>query len=143
MPNRGRYRIDIRIVRQNRATDGRNSIGRKCRTKDLQIVTIIVNHTIYISIICNKQGLCNDSRRFPKFDSSTFLIGMIGVIMSGPVTAGTISTVADLQANGGVTLDSAGDIYAADFGPFGAGQGPRRGSTRSGTDLDGSGRDGA
>ena len=54
-----------------------------------------------------------------------FLIGMIGVIMSGPVTAGTISTVADLQANGGVTLDSAGDIYAADFGPFGAGQGPR------------------
>ena len=50
---------------------------------------------------------------------------ILGVFASVDATAGTVTTLADLQANGGVTLDSVGDIYAADFGGLNAPPGPR------------------
>ena len=46
-------------------------------------------------------------------------------IISQQSLAGTISTVAVIDANGGVTLDSAGDIYAADYGVATATSGSR------------------
>jgi sugar lactone lactonase YvrE len=47
------------------------------------------------------------------------------VIISSQAMAGTISTIAVIDANGGVTLDSAGDIYAANFGGLSAPSGSR------------------
>lgn len=46
-------------------------------------------------------------------------------ILSGQVMAGTVSTVAAIEANGGITLDSAGDIYAANYGDINATSGSR------------------
>ena len=46
-------------------------------------------------------------------------------IINNQSMAGTISTVAVLDANGGVTLDSTGDIYAADYGDINATSGSR------------------
>ena len=42
------------------------------------------------------------------------------VVSGGQTTAGEVSTVFVVEANGGVTLDSAGDIYAANYGPINA-----------------------
>ena len=42
-------------------------------------------------------------------------LGLACVVIHIPALAGTISTLAVIKANGGVTLDSAGDIYAANF----------------------------
>jgi sugar lactone lactonase YvrE len=50
---------------------------------------------------------------------------LVYAIISNQSLAGTISTVAVLDANGGVTLDSAGDIYAADYGAINATSGSR------------------
>ena len=49
----------------------------------------------------------------------------IVLLTAGSAFAGSISTLADLKADGGISLNAAGDIYAADFGPLGAAAGPR------------------
>jgi sugar lactone lactonase YvrE len=36
----------------------------------------------------------------------------------GSAVAGTVSTLVEIEANGGITLDSTGDIYAANYGPL-------------------------
>jgi sugar lactone lactonase YvrE len=46
---------------------------------------------------------------------SIICIGLAFAFIHASAWAGTISTVAVIDANGGVTLDSAGDIYAANF----------------------------
>jgi hypothetical protein len=46
-------------------------------------------------------------------------------MISGQAIAGTVSTVAVIDANGGITLDSVGDIYAADYGATNATSGSR------------------
>jgi hypothetical protein len=52
-------------------------------------------------------------------------IGLAYTIMGSQAWAGTITTVAVIDANGGVTLDSVGDIYAADYGAINATSGSR------------------
>ena len=50
---------------------------------------------------------------------------IISLVASGPLSAGSVSTLATIAANGGVTLHSKGYIYAANFGNSGSSQGPR------------------
>jgi hypothetical protein len=47
-------------------------------------------------------------------------IGLACAIISSQAFAGTVSTVAVIDTNGGVTLDSAGDIYAGNYGDINA-----------------------
>jgi sugar lactone lactonase YvrE len=50
---------------------------------------------------------------------------MATAILNGPALAGTVSTLEVIEANGGITLDSAGDIYAANYGPLNDSSGSR------------------
>jgi hypothetical protein len=47
-------------------------------------------------------------------------IGLASAIICSQAIAGTVSTVAVIDTNGGVTLDSAGDIYAGNYGDINA-----------------------
>jgi sugar lactone lactonase YvrE len=47
-------------------------------------------------------------------------IGLAYAIICSQAFAGTVSTVAVIDTNGGVTLDSAGDIYAGNYGDINA-----------------------
>ena len=47
------------------------------------------------------------------------------VMLANRSLAGTVTTLEVIEANGDVSLDSAGDIYAADFGDPAASPGPR------------------
>ena len=53
------------------------------------------------------------------------LAGLVSVAMTTPAVAGTITTLEVIEANGGITLDAAGDIYAANYGPVNATSGSR------------------
>ena len=56
---------------------------------------------------------------------SAAVVSAAATLLSGAAVAGTVSTLEILDANGGITLDSAGDIYAADYGPISASTGSR------------------
>lgn len=50
---------------------------------------------------------------------------LVAAFAGGPAMAGTVSTLEVIEANGGITLDSAGDIYAANYGPLNDSSGSR------------------
>ena len=50
---------------------------------------------------------------------------LLAMALGGTAIAGTVSTLETIDANGGITLDSAGDIYAANYGPISASTGSR------------------
>ena len=52
-------------------------------------------------------------------------LSIAGLLASGSATAGSVKTLAAIPANGGIAIDSTGDLYAAHFGVPGAPQGPR------------------
>jgi hypothetical protein len=56
-----------------------------------------------------------------KFEMCRRLLALacLTTVLAGDLTlAGTVSTLQEIEANGGITLDSAGDIYAANYGPL-------------------------
>jgi sugar lactone lactonase YvrE len=56
---------------------------------------------------------------------SAIFLCIAGLLASGSATAGSVKTLAAIPANGGIAIDSTGDLYAAHFGVPGAPQGPR------------------
>ncbi|MGI9263601.1 MAG: hypothetical protein ACR2QU_01650, partial [Gammaproteobacteria bacterium] len=56
---------------------------------------------------------------------SAISLCIAGLLASSSLMAGSVKTLATIAANGGITIDSKGDLYAAHFGVPGAPQGPR------------------
>ena len=59
---------------------------------------------------------------------SPALAGLASALLAttaAPALAGTITTLEVIEANGGITLDAAGDIYAANYGPISSQTGSR------------------